>query len=359
MAAKKKPKIEPFDSARPPENRVSRRFEAVVGSGGADRADRYIAEELGLLTRSQLKARNASIEVGGRAAKLSRPLLEGEHLVVTWIEEPSIGLVPESLSLDILFEDDRVIVVNKAQGMVTHPGAGNRRGTLANAILGHLVANVREATRSADLDSRAKGAAPLRGGIVHRLDKDTSGAIIVAKDAETQAFLAAQFKDRTTRKEYLAVTAGIPGGGTSGRVTVEGGWHRIESRLGRDSRDRKRFAEVDSGGKLAITDWRIVSTYGSFALVHLRPRSGRTHQLRVHLAGLGCPIVGDPIYGVRSRPSSDSPSDPTLMLHAWKLAIRLPGSAEVSQFVAPVPARFFALLRRLEARYGKKKTAQT
>ena len=358
MAGKKKPKIASRESAQPFENRISRRFESIVEEGGADRADRYIAEVLGLLSRSQLKARNASIEVGGKPAKLSRPLMGGEHLVVTWIEEPSIGLVPENLPLDIIFEDDRVVVVDKAQGMVTHPGAGNRRGTLANAILGHLAATALEATEAADPDSRAIDAAPPRGGIVHRLDKDTSGVIIVAKDAETQAFLASQFKDRTTRKEYLAVTTGVPGGDREGNSLIDGSWRRIENRLGRDSRDRKRFAEVDSGGRLAITDWRIVAVYGRFALVHLRPRTGRTHQLRVHLAGLGCPIVGDPIYGLRRRPAGEGLSDPTLMLHAWKLAIRLPGATEVSQFVAPVPARFGALLRVLEARYGKKKPSR-
>ena len=358
MAVKKNAKTDARKEVRCSDPSLSRSMETIVGPGGSDRADRYIAETLGLLTRSQLKARGARIEVQGKPAKLSHPLKAGDRLVVTWMEEPPLSLVAENLPLDILYEDDRVIVVNKAQGMVTHPGAGNRNGTLANAILGHLAAKARMPTGAI---GQAGDALPLRGGIVHRLDKDTSGVIIIAKDAGAQAFLAAQFKDRTTRKEYLAVTTGLPSGDVSGHGSLDGTWHRIESRLGRDSRDRKRFAEVESGGKLAVTDWKIAAVYGDFALVHLRPRTGRTHQLRVHLAGLGCPIVGDPIYGLRHRrvSSSGESSCPSLMLHAWKLAIRLPGAAEPSQFVAPIPVRFGLLLNRLEKRYGKKKPSGT
>jgi 23S rRNA pseudouridine1911/1915/1917 synthase len=330
------------------------------------RADRYIAETLGILSRSQIKARGAALEVDGRPAKLSRPLKPGEHLVITWTEEPSPGLEPEDLPLSVLYEDDRVLVLDKAQGMVTHPGAGNRRGTLANAVLGYLLAAARFSATGVDggfasggeggFASGGEGGfdAPPRGGIVHRLDKDTSGVIIVAKDAESLAFLASQFKDRTTRKEYLAITKGLP----REAAGLHGEWQRLENRLGRDRRDRKRFAEVAEGGRIAVTDWRIAAIYGDFALVHLRPRTGRTHQLRVHLAGLGAPIVGDPIYrrgGNGTRESFSGAVSPGLMLHAWKLAIVLPGESEALQFIAPVPRRFTALLTLLETRFGKKK----
>lgn len=349
------------ETETPPRRSSEARVELPAGQGPL-RADRYISEVIGILSRSQLKARGAIIEVNGKVAKLSRILSDGDRVVVSWTEEPSSSLVPENIPLAILYEDDRVIVVDKAQGMVTHPGAGNRRGTLANAVLGHLEGQLPS-------ESPTTGGA-LRGGIVHRLDKDTSGVIIVAKDAETQAFLAAQFKDRTTRKDYLAITFGVPKAGP--KESKDRTWHRIESRLGRDRRDRKRFAEVEAGGKPAVTDWRILATYGDFALVHLRPRTGRTHQLRVHLAALGCPIVGDPIYG---RPGRDSEKlrlgggAPTLMLHAWRLAIRLPGpiaaqtrdvpqpsldEAGRARFVAPPPDRFRRLVRLL-GNYGKKK----
>lgn len=333
-----------------PETGRLRRLEALVEPGGAERADRYIAERLGVLSRSQLKARGARLFVGGKAAKFSRPLLEGESLLLEWTEEDSPGLEPERIELSLLYEDGRVLVVDKAQGMVTHPGAGNRRGTLANAVLGRLAAE--------GLGDEGGGPA-LRGGIVHRLDKDTSGVIIVAKDAEAQAFLAAQFKDRSTRKDYLAVVAELPRGAWDG-----GGWQRIENRLGRDRRDRKRFAEVEEGGRPALTEWRLLARYGKQALLHLRPRTGRTHQLRVHLAGLGCPILGDPIYGPR-RAGRGGAEGPGLMLHAWRLAIRLPGpdirgpgaldAQGRSLFVAPLPERFKRLLAALEGRYGKER----
>ncbi|MEI6876694.1 MAG: RluA family pseudouridine synthase [Spirochaetota bacterium] len=312
---------------------TARRFEAVVVALDSPRADRYIAETLGILTRSQIKARGASIEVNGKTAKLSRLLKEGDQLAVSWTEEPSPSLVPEDIPLSVIYEDERVIVVDKAAGMVTHPGAGNRRGTLANAVLGRLA-------------SESLGHPPLaevpRGGIVHRLDKDTTGVIIIAKDAEALAFLASQFKDRTTRKDYLAITVGIPRGQSG----------RIENQLGRDRRDRRRFTEVASGGRLAVTDWRLVASFGDYALIHLRPRTGRTHQLRVHLAGLGIPIVGDPIYGRREAAAGAAPRG--LMLHAWKLSIVLPGGVGPSLFKAPIPAAFVGFLSLLEARFGKK-----
>jgi 23S rRNA pseudouridine1911/1915/1917 synthase len=318
---------------------LRRRYEGQVDLGfgqpgcpasGGERADRYVAEALGLLSRSQLKARGATITVDGKAAKLSALLKGGERLVVEWLAEPPSDLVPEDLPLSVLYEDGRVIVLDKAQGMVTHPGHGNRRGTLANALLWRLGCG----------QPAASQGLPARAGIVHRLDKDTSGVIIAAKDAEAQAYLASQFKERTTRKEYLAITKGIP----------EPPSGRLDNHLGRDRRDRKRFAVVDGvEGKQAVTEYRVLARYGSYALVSMRPRTGRTHQLRVHLASLGTPIVGDPIYG---KPDRDLPGA-SLMLHAYRLRILLPGQEEASLFKAPLPTRFRRLLGLLERRYGK------
>jgi len=307
------------------------RVGALAGEAGTQglRADRYVADELRLLTRSQIKARSALFFVNGKPARISTLLKGGEALAVEWTEEASSDLVPEDLPIEVLYEDDKVVVVNKDQGMVTHPGHGNRRGTLANALLGRL----------------PPATCPARAGIVHRLDKDTSGVIIAAKDAESQAFLASQFKDRSTKKEYLAIARGQPPG-------FEG---RIENRLGRDRRDRKRFAivgrvdDVNAGGRVAVTDWKVLATYGPFVLFSLRPRTGRTHQLRVHLASLGMPILGDPIYG---KPDRDFPKA-SLMLHAYRLRIRLPGHDEPSLFKAPIPERFRRLVAHLEKRYGR------
>ena len=355
----------------------ARRFECVVGESPPSapsaeratfepmRADRYIAEILGVLSRSQIKARGAAIFVEGKSAKLSRPLKPGEHLLIEWTEEAPLGLVAEDIPLVILYEDERVFVIDKPQGMVTHPGHGNRRGTLANAILGRLAAErvaremagedakLEEADESdfAEADAEANvGAAGIaaegrgpatRGGIVHRLDKDTSGLIIVAKDAEAQAFLAAQFKSREARKEYLALVRG--------RLPAPSG--RVENRLGRDRRDRKRFAAVLEGGKVAVTDYRVLAIYGEYALVLCKPRTGRTHQIRVHMAGLGCPILGDPIYGKKDGRFPNA----TLMLHAYRLQIRIPGTKteEPEHFKAPAPPRFRRLVVELERLFGR------
>ncbi len=343
------------------------------------RADVFLAECAKVLSRSQLKARGALITVNGKEAKLSRILRPGDRVELRWREEPSPTLVPEDLPLSILYEDERCLVVDKAQGMVTHPGHGNRRGTLANAVLGLLArksaggapaaeerlaaggpsaAGPSAAVPSAEVppagrlpESSALPPPPSRAGIVHRLDKDTSGILIVAKDAGAQAFLAAQFKARTTRKEYLAIVRGTP--------SPEKG--RISDRLGRDRRDRKKFAPCAEGGKPALTDYRVMRSWSdpagaprggraeSYALVALHPRTGRTHQLRVHMAGLGTPILGDPIYGKRDPRFPEA----TLMLHAYRLAIVLPGMDEPRAFRAPAPGRMKRLLRELQGAFGE------
>ncbi len=322
-------------------------WRGIVGPEGASRADVYIAESAGILSRSQIKARGAVINVNGRVAKPSRPLKEGDRLEVLWTEEDSDSIEAEDIPLSIIHSDDRVLVVDKAQGMVTHPGAGNRRGTLANALL-YIVLRERAERGGSEADAPALAA---RAGIVHRLDKDTSGIIVAAKDLEAQVFLAGQFKERQARKEYLAITRGIPSPPAG----------RIADRLGRNKRDRKRFAEVSEGGKVAVTDYRVISFWGvaarggaakggdAYAFVSLRPKTGRTHQLRVHMAALGTPILGDPIYGTKDGRFPDA----SLMLHAYRLKIVLPrAQAGPAVFRAPLPTRFKAVLAALAAAFG-------
>jgi len=298
-----------------------------VESDSGLRADKYIAEVVGILGRSQLKARNALLLVNGKAAKFSRKLIRGEAIELTWSDEPERDLIAEELRVSLLYEDENVFLFDKAQGMVTHPAAGNWRGTLANAALW------------LDAQRRGGGAAP-RGGIVHRLDKDTSGVIIVARNTAAHGFLAAQFKNRSARKEYIALLQGIP--------REESG--RIENNLARDKRDRKKFAPAESGGKPAVTDYRLISRWAlkpgcEYSLVALYPRTGRTHQLRVHMAGLGCPIVGDPLYGKKDRCFPEA----TLMLHARRLKILLPSQGEASIFQAPLPQRFAIMVAALKS----------
>jgi 23S rRNA pseudouridine1911/1915/1917 synthase len=321
----------------------TRSWRGIVGPEGSARADVYIAETSGVLSRSQLKARDAVIRVNGAEAKPSRPLKAGDSIELLWTEEDST-MEGEDIPLVILYQDERVIVVDKAQGMVTHPGAGNRHGTLANAAL--FIAQ-RESASLPDAAANTASQRPalrpaLRAGIVHRLDKDTSGVIIVAKDLDAQVFLAEQFKERLVRKEYFAITRGLP-------FPASG---RIADRLGRDPRERKRFTAIPEGGKAAVTDYRILASWGDaiqYALVSLRPKTGRTHQLRVHMAGLGTPILGDPIYGKKDGRFPEA----SLMLHAYKLKIALPGKDSPSLFVSPLPRRFQDILGELDSTFGR------
>jgi 23S rRNA pseudouridine1911/1915/1917 synthase len=206
--------------------------------------------------------------------------------------------------------------------MVVHPGAGNHSGTLANALLYRRLN--RGSPPAAGLSGSVPGAC--RPGIVHRLDKDTSGVIIASYDDAALAFLADQFKARTVKKTYAAIVRGTPREKTG----------IIKTRIVRDSRDRKRFAVSTDRGKSALTRYRVIRSRGVYSLLLLRPRTGRTHQLRVHLRHLGCPILGDSVYGLPDRQFPKA----TLMLHARTLAIILPGRDAPSLFKAPLPARF-------------------
>jgi 23S rRNA pseudouridine1911/1915/1917 synthase len=294
------------------------------------RFDLYISENLKPLTRSQLKARFLSLLVNGKPSKLSRLVGNGDRFSLELLEEAdrSTASLPEAIPLAILYEDAEVIVLDKPQGMVVHPAHGNWSGTLANALLGHRESSSMPGGPSPD-------APPPRAGIVHRLDKDTSGVIIAGRNAAAQEFLAAQFRDRTTSKTYVAVVSGRPPARTG----------CIDDTLARDPRDRKRWARAEEGsGKRAVTEWRVVAEAGGYSILALRPKTGRTHQLRVHCRGIGCPIVGDPVYG---RPDKRFP-DATLLLHALELRIRLPGQTEASVFSAPLPERF----RKVAAQLG-------
>jgi 23S rRNA pseudouridine1911/1915/1917 synthase len=296
------------------------------------RLDRYVSEQLGLLSRSQIKSRSLSAVLNGKPVKRSRIIKPGDFLELSWEEANSLDLVPEDIPLTVLYEDSRVIVINKAQGMVVHPGAGNYQGTLANALL------YRRLNRLPDSNTMPGDAC--RPGIVHRLDKDTSGVMICAWDEESHAFLSEEFKARKVRKHYAAIIRGTPRERSG----------KIETLLCRDSRNRKRFAvsnpavgSITARGKEALTYYRIIRSWNNYSLALLRPRTGRTHQLRVHMAYLGHPIAGDPIYG------SPEPLFPqvTLMLHAKSLKIILPGEEDFRVFTTPLPDRFRDMIRAL------------
>jgi 23S rRNA pseudouridine1911/1915/1917 synthase len=304
---------------------------------GALRLDVYAASVLGLLTRSQIKSRNLTAIVNGKAARLSHPVKAGDRIALSWDERPPPELPPENIPLSVIYEDEQCVVLNKAQGMVVHPGAGNYRGTLVNALLWRRMEAGGESPGAehgdrpcTEHEDRSLRERPF---IVHRLDKDTSGIIIAAYTEDALRFLSGQFKCRSVKKTYAAIVAGTP--------PQERGL--IDTILCRDPRNRKTFMvpKTASGGrgKRAITRYRLirsaVSGGGVYSLLLVRPRTGRTHQLRVHLRHAGCPILGDPLYHKKDPRFPNA----TLMLHALSLEITLP-NGERRTFKAPLPERF-------------------
>jgi len=289
------------------------------------RLDRFVSEHLRLFSRSQIKARNLSAKINGKEVKLSRSVKQGDLLDLCWDDCPVQEMIAQNIPLEIIYEDERCVAVNKPQGLVVHPGVGNRQGTLANALCYMKLQRGTEA---------GTGARP---GIVHRLDKDTSGVIIAAWDEEAQNFLCEQFKSRKVKKTYAAIVRGVP--------KEKNG--RIETFIARDPKDRKRFT-VCEHGKTALTFYKVVKNWQNYSLLLLRPRTGRTHQLRVHLRHIGHPILGDPLYGNSDKNFPDA----ALMLHSRDLAITLIGEKEERVFSSPIPDRFHAVMQKLDALGG-------
>jgi len=285
------------------------------------RLDTYISEYLGLFSRSQVKKRVLSMELNGSPTKASARLAPGDRLTVRYRAPEPLTVSPEPIPLAILYEDQHVVVVNKPQGMVVHPGEGHYTGTLVHGLLHHIPA-LREAFPEEQL----------RPGIVHRLDKETSGVLIAAKDRETLESLAAAFASRRVEKLYIALVKGRPAP-PAGRIAYP---------LSRDPHNRTRFTWKNAGGKEAETEYRVLRSYGGYSLVLLCPRTGRTHQLRVHMASQGTPILGDPLY---SRTDSRFPRA-SMMLHALKLKLEVPEKGMMS-FRAPPESRFARVLREL------------
>ncbi|MBA7571220.1 Ribosomal large subunit pseudouridine synthase D [subsurface metagenome] len=281
------------------------------------RIDRYISEELKLFSRSQVRLRVVQVILNGKQVKLAKKLKNGDLLEIFYNDPPAVELEPEAMELDILFENQHCLVINKPQGLVVHPGCGHSSGTLVNGLLYYVK----------DL-KRDFAEEPIRPGIVHRLDRDTSGVLVAAKSREAQEFLSRQFRERKVKKQYLAIVKG----------TLPAPSGRIDTRITRDPLNRKRYTCSMSRGKRAVTKYRVLKNFGSHSLVSLRPLTGRTHQLRVHMLFLECPILGDSLY----HPGCSS--DRGLMLHAYRLLITPPGEKEPGEFRAPLPRRFKELL---------------
>jgi len=295
---------------------------SVPSPGG--RLDQLLVTLVVEMSRNRLQhlIREGRVRVDGRiVTKTGFKLEGGEALQVTIPAPEPTELIPELVPLDIIYEDSGVLVINKPAGVVVHPSVGHSSGTLVHAILGHAT------------DLRGVGGTQ-RPGVVHRLDKDTSGLILFAKDDQAHRWLQEQFKDRKVHKSYLALTDGFP-------PTQRG---RVEAAIGRDVKNRKRMAVVSEGrGRSAISSYLVLERFHEHALLEVEPLTGRTHQIRVHLAFLGCPVAGDRVYG--RRKSLDR--FPRQMLHAHRLEIRLPGGTQDKHFVAPLPDDFEQVLSQL------------
>ena len=309
----------------------------VTERGEGRRLDQFLSEASLNLSRSQAKLliQKHHILLNQKPAKASVHVKAGDEISGSLPEPEPLSLEPEPLPLTILYEDPSFIVIDKPPGMVVHPAYGNPSGTLVNALLHHCK----------DL-AGINGV--LRPGIVHRLDKDTSGVMVVAKDDEAFHDLTQQFKNRTVKKVYSAIVYG--------RMSHDEGL--IDSAVGRHPTERKRMSTRTKRGREAITRWKRLEEFDGFTLLEISPQTGRTHQIRVHLSSVGHPVLGDPLYGRKGRP--EGIHDPVLKecvkrmsrqaLHARRLEFTHPRTGERVRFVSPLPEDMEKVLECLRSR---------
>jgi len=302
-----------------------------VSTETASRLDKFLAQNLPDYSRSRLQSliRQGMVMVDGQLATKSSQNLQGGEEVEVLIPPPEkIDLIPESIPLDIVFENDDLILVNKEAGMVVHPAAGHATGTLINAVLAHAP------------DIEGIGG-ELRPGLVHRLDKDTSGLIVLAKNERSQRFLQRQFEEREVEKIYITLLDGHP-------PTQTG---RVETPIGRDPRNRKKMAVVAEGrGRESLSEYHVIESFPEHSLLEVDLLTGRTHQIRVHMAFLGCPVAGDKVYG-KKKASLELERQ---FLHAARLGLRLPGERVLRLFEAPLPEDLSKVLKSLQLADEKK-----
>ena len=297
-------------------------------ASSGERLDVFLAHEQPELSRSYLQKLIAggSVLVNGSPVKTNYKLKSGDEIHLSLPEAESIDILPEEISLDVLYEDEDIIVINKARGMVVHPASGIYHGTLVNALLFHC----------RDL-SGINGR--IRPGIVHRLDKDTSGVMVAAKNDRAHVHLAEQIGKKTAHRVYQAIV--------HGNLREESGI--IKGNIGRHPTDRKKMAVVRDGGKTAVTEFRVLQRFGDYTLVECSLQTGRTHQIRVHMAYIGHPLVCDPKYGPRKKAPFSIEGQ---ALHSKSLSLTHPTTGERMFFEAPLPEDMQRILSLLEDKHG-------
>ncbi|MBI1730238.1 RluA family pseudouridine synthase [Candidatus Acetothermia bacterium] len=294
------------------------RHEFIVGEEvGEERLDRWLAAQLRGYSRSRVQhwIEDGSVLINAQTAKPSTRLTPGNQVVIE-IPDPRESLKPMEVPLQIIYQDEDLIVVDKQVGLVVHPGAGYGEGTLVQGLL-YLKCPL------------SQGSSPERPGVVHRLDKETSGVILLAKNDIAQQSLTDQFQERQVKKSYLALVHG----------RFEESMGRIEADIGRDLRHAPHRKIRLHGGKSAITEFEVLKEIEDLSLLLVKPITGRTHQIRVHLAGIDHYVVGDSIYGKKRL---DPEGTSRMMLHAWKLRFRHPRTTESLEFTSPLPPEFLA-----------------
>ncbi|MDO8426799.1 MAG: RluA family pseudouridine synthase [Deltaproteobacteria bacterium] len=306
----------------------------VTSADASKRLDVFLADKVPGVTRSRMQAliREGRVKVNGKGVKAGQKVREGDKVEVNIPEPAPLKVAPEEIPIEILYEDRDVIVVNKPAGLAVHPGAGRFSGTLVNAVLAHT-------------KSISTIGGPLRPGIVHRLDKDTTGVLVMAKNDLSHISLAKQFKDHTSRRKYVALVWGA--------IKADEG--TIDYALGRDTAHRKKISIRARSKRKAVTHYKVLRRYHHSTLVELKLETGRTHQIRVHLAAINHPVVGDQTYGKRAIPFNlpkavidGFKKIKRQCLHAMTLGFTHPGTGGYMEFSAPIPPDMDGLLKLLE-----------
>jgi len=317
---------------------------ATIDDAGS-RLDAFLATQIEGWSRARLQKQieNGDVLVNGKESKASYKLREGDEIDIDLTEEPAARFEPENIPLDIVFEDEYLAVINKPAGMVVHPGAGVSNGTLANALAFHFGFRISDMSPADETEQSQISNLKSQIGLVHRLDKDTSGLILVAKDEQTHEALAEQFRDRTVEKSYVALVHGVPreNKGTIDRPIARDRWHRTKM-------------TVAANGRHALSIWKVRQRFEKFALVEVDIKTGRTHQIRVHLASINHPVVGDSTYNEgRDNTIANIEINRAVenlnrfFLHAQRLAFTHPHTGQRISLFCELPLELAQLLKLL------------